>query len=135
MTLSARLERRLLQMTIAIAGFVPVATGLMGAMLGAGMLGESGVSASLDSHIRYLSGLLLGIGLAFWEAIPTIEKRGARVRLLTAIVFLGGLIRLIGIIGVAMPGPSMIFGVVMETVVTPLICLWQMRVARRMGLG
>ena len=125
-------ERRWLQLAIALGGFVPVGAGLQGALLGAAMTGEGGMpGVSLDSHVRYLSGLLLGIGLAFWEAIPTIEKRTARVRLLTAIVALGGLMRLIGILLVGPPGGAMLFGLSMELVVTPLLCLWQARIARR----
>ena len=131
MTLSRDTERLLLQGAIAIGGFVPVGAGLTGALLGAGMTGDGGHGADLDSHVRYLSGLLLGIGLAFWEAIPQIERRGRRVKLLTAIVALGGLIRLIGILAVAVPGAPMLFGLAMELVVTPLICLWQRRLARR----
>ncbi len=132
--LSRETERHLLQAVVALGGFVPVLAGLGGALLGASMTGGGPPDVSLDSHVRYLSGLLLGIGLAFWEAIPQIERRANRVRLLTAIVFLGGLMRLIGIIFVAVPGHSMIFGVCMELVVTPLICLWQTRVARRFGM-
>ncbi len=134
MALSPTAERRLLQIAIAVGGFVPVGGGLAGAILGGAMMtGEAAVGPSLDSHVRYLSGLLLGIGLAFWEAIPQIEQRTARVRLLTAIVALGGLIRLIGIIFVGLPGTAMTMAVVMELVVTPLLCLWQTRVARRLG--
>ena len=134
MTLSRELERRLLQATIAIGGFVPVGAGLAGALLGSAMTGEGGHGVDLDSHVRYLSGLLLGIGLAYWESIPFIEERGPRIRLLTAIVALGGLMRLAGILTVAVPGASMLFGLAMELVITPLICLWQMRVARRFGV-
>lgn len=130
--MSPAAERRLLQLAIAVGGFVPVLAGLDGGLLGSGMLGEgSGTDPALDSHVRYLSGLLLGIGLAYWQAIPTIETRTARVRLLTALVALGGLMRLIGIFRAGYPGHSMLFGLCMELVVTPLICLWQWRVARR----
>jgi hypothetical protein len=131
--LSAGLERRLLQITIAVAGFVPVGAGMLGAILGAGMTGARVADPSLDSHVRYLSGLLLGIGLAFWEAIPRIERRATRVRLLTALVVLGGLMRLVGALSVGMPGAPMLFGLGMELVATPLICLWQAHVARRYG--
>ena len=89
--LSARAERRLLQIVIAVGGFVPVGGGLSGAFLGASMLGGPHGDPALDSHVRYLSGLLLGIGLAFWDAIPTIEARTDRVRLLTALVVAMGM--------------------------------------------
>lgn len=112
---------------------MPVAGGLAGAILGGAVTGESPVGPSLDSNVRYLSGLLVGIGLAFWEAIPAIEVRTRRIQLLTLIVVLGGIFRLIGIVFVAVPSGAMLFGLVMELGVTPLICLWQARVARRCG--
>lgn len=129
--LSPSAERHLLQIAIALGGFVPVAGGLAGAILGGAMTGEGLVGPSLDNHVRYLSGLLVGIGLAFWDAIPSIEVRTRRIRLLTLIVALGGLFRLIGIVFVAVPSGAMLFGLLMELVVTPLICLWQTRVANR----
>lgn len=128
--LSPARERRLLQIAIAVGGIVPVSAGLYGGLMGAHMSGELVSAPSLDSHVRYLSGLLLGIGLAFWATVPRIECSTARVRLLTAIVAVGGLMRLLGIIFVAVPGAPMLFGLCMELVVTPLICLWQTRVSR-----
>jgi len=132
--LSARTERHLLQAAIALAGFVPVLAGMAGALLGGAMTGEGPVGVSLDSHVRCLSGVLLGIGLAYWEAIPRIERRTDRIRLLTAIVVLGGLMRLVGVLFVATPAPAMLLGLAMELVVTPAICFWQARVARRCGM-
>jgi hypothetical protein len=132
--MSPERERRLLQAAIAVGGLVPVFAGLAGVWLGVAMTGSAPVGdPSLDSHLRYLSGLLLGIGLAFWASLPHIEARGDRVRLLTAIVFIGGLARLAGVIFVGRPGGAMLFGLAMELVVTPAICLWQARVARRVG--
>jgi hypothetical protein len=48
---------------------------------------------------------------------------------LTAIVFVGGLARLGGVIAVGEPSAPMLFGLAMELVVTPLVCLWQSRIA------
>lgn len=134
-------ERRLLQIVIALAGLVPVVGGLAGVVLGAAAFGGAGVAdgasvgrdldaVTLDSHVRYLSGLLLGIGVTFWRLIPTIERRTAIVRVLTAIVVIGGVARLIGLMLDGQPSTVMMFALAMELVVTPLICLWQGRVAR-----
>jgi hypothetical protein len=117
-----------LQVAIGVFGLVPVAAGLAGALAGLSMLGEA-ASVSADSHFRYLSGLLLAIGLLFWSTIPRIERQAARVRLLTAIVFVGGLARLWGVITIGTPSAPMLFGLGMELVVTPLVCLWQSRIA------
>jgi hypothetical protein len=121
--------KRALQIAVAAGGVVPVAAGLAGIVLGPSLAGDSGASTDLDSHFRYLSGLLLGIGLAFWSTIPGIEAKGALFRLLTAIVFAGGLGRLYGVLIHGWPGNPMIFGLGMELVITPLLCLWQAQLA------
>ena len=121
-----------LQVAIAVGGLVPVGAGLAGVLAGPAMAGRQGVDASLDSHFAYLSGLLLAIGLAFWSAIPTIERRVGRVRLLTFMVAVGGLGRLISYWRVGAPGGPMQVALVMELAVTPAICLWQWRLQRRM---
>ena len=132
--LSARTERHLLQFAIAVAGLGPVLAGLAGALLGASMTGEGASAIALDSQVRALSGLLLGVGLAYWEAIPRIERHGERVRLLTGLVMLGGLMRLVAIAFVGMPGLPMILGLVMELAAAPALCWWQARVAHRCGM-
>ncbi len=121
-----------LQLTVALAGLVPVGAGLAGLALGPAMVGHASSTVSLDSHFSYLSGLLLAIGLAFWQAIPTIAHQGPRVRLLTFIVFVGGLGRLVSLDRVGQPDVFMTAAFVMELVVTPAICLWQWRLEQRM---
>ena len=128
-------NRRALQIAVGIAGLVPVGAGLAGVLLGPAMA-QQGVTGladaiSLDSHFRYLSGLLLGIGLVFWGLIPGIERRGAAFRMLTAIVFVGGLGRAFGINLHGAPGLPMLFGLCMELVVTPALCFWQWRVSKK----
>lgn len=123
-------ERRLLQGAVALAGCVPIGAGLGGALLGAAFIGQ-GADPSLDSHVRYLSGLLLMIGLAFWQAIPTIERQTVRFRLLGAIVVCGGVARLLGVALAGWPSWPMRLALVMELIVTPALVLWQARIARR----
>lgn len=120
--------RRALQVAVAVFGCVPVFAGLAGVLLGPGMTQDAG-SLSLDSHMRYLSGLLLGIGLVFWWQIPRIEQAGRLFRVLTLVVFVGGLARLLGVLLQGWPPGPMLFGLVMELLVTPALCLWQSKVA------
>lgn len=131
--MTPRTERRALQIAIAIFALVPVAAGLTGVLRGPAMVEKFVGPVSLDSHLRYLSGLLLAIGVAWWLSVPTIERQGARVHLLTALVVCGGLARLLSLLVVGTPSAPMLGGLVMELVVTPAIALWQARVARRMG--
>ena len=122
------LERRALQISILLAGCVPVFGGGAGALLGERAFGRW-AGAAEDSHMRYLSGLLLGIGLSYWACIPGVERRGEIMRLLTLIVIIGGVARLGGVFVAGDPGP-MRWALVMELGVAPLIWLWQARVAR-----
>ena len=127
------MSRRALQIVVAVLGLVPVLTGLAGMVLGPSMAGldPSATPIALDSHVRYLSGLLLAIGLGFWSTIPRIERQTARFRLLTGLVVIGGLGRLLGLVLAGRPPAPMLFGLGMELVVTPSLCWWQSRVAAR----
>jgi hypothetical protein len=123
-------ERKLLQQSVAIAATIPVAAGLFGVLFGQALTGDT-VSVSAESHFRYLSGLLLGIGLCFWSTLPSIEVQTGRFRLLTLLVVIGGVSRLIGLALTGVPSLFMIGGLIVELVVAPVICLWQTRVANR----
>jgi hypothetical protein len=122
-------ERRALQVVIALASLIPICAGAAGIILGPAMVGAGAVPTGADSHYRYLSGLLLGIGIGFATTIPQIERRTARFRLLTAIVVAGGIGRLVSLILRGTPDKPMLAALIMELVVTPALALWQARVA------
>lgn len=123
-------ERRLLQQSVAVIATIPVATGLYGVLFGQALTGDA-VSISAESHFRYLSGLLLGIGLCFWSTLPSIEIHTGRIRLLTLLVVIGGLSRLIGLALTGLPSLFMLGGLIVELIIAPVLCLWQTRVANR----
>lgn len=124
-------EKRALQIVVAIASLVPIAGGAEGAIFGPLLINDSGANtADLDSHFRYLSGILLGLGLAYATAVPGIHRHKRRFMLLCGIVMLGGLSRLVSLIATGTPSPVMIGALMMELLVTPIITLWQLRVAR-----
>lgn len=131
--MTAEREKLLLQIVVALAALVPLSMGLLSVVEGPLILKgvEAPAPADLDSHFRYLSGLLLGIGLAFVACIPGIERKAALFRALSLIVLVGGLARLLSLASVGVPGDGHQFGLVMELIVVPLIMLWQARVARR----
>jgi Domain of unknown function (DUF4345) len=122
-------ERRALQICLAVGAFIPISAGLSGVVFGMRFV-ETSAEISADSHFRYLSGLLLAIGLAYWSTIPSIEAKTMQVRLLTLLVFVGGLGRLLGLVVMGVPSAGMMGGLVMELIVTPALCLWQARIAQ-----
>ena len=121
-------ERKYLQRTVAVLALVPASAGLFGVLFGPALTGDQ-VSVSADSHFRYLSGLLLGIGIVFWSTVPGIEEKTGRFRLLALLVVIGGVARLIGLLLTGVPSLYMLGGLAMELVVTPIVALWQTRVA------
>lgn len=125
-------EKRLLQAVILLACLVPLTAGPTGIVRGAAWMAHgSAVSADLDSHFRYMSGIFTGVGLAFLSCVIGIEHKGLRLRMLVAFVVLGGLARALSFAQLGAPDLGNRFGLVMELVVTPLLCLWQWRFARR----
>ncbi len=129
--MSPAAEKRALQAATALACFVPLSMGLTSVLRSAAVLKgvEPPLPIDLDSHFRYLSGLLLGIGLTFLACLPNIERRRPVFLALGAIIFVGGLARLLSLVELGWPGPGHRFGLVMELVVVPVIVLWQGRVA------
>lgn len=121
-------ERRLLQAAIILACVVPIGAGAAGMTNGPGHAAAG--SIDLDSHFRYLSGLLFGLGLGFLGCVPRIEKRSSIFRLLGLMVIVGGLARLGAALFIGWPGPAHIFALVMELGIVPGLMLWQYRVAR-----
>ena len=89
------------------------------------------VSTDLDSHFRYLSGLLLAIAIGFLSSLRDIERKGPRLRLLAAIVVAGGLARAYGAAMVGLPSFGHLGGLAIELGIVPAITAWQWSFARR----
>jgi len=126
-------SRRRLQIVIAVLGLIPVVTGLVGVIYGAGYIDADHAAggADLDTQIRFFSAIFLGLGLIFYSTIPTIERDGGRFRLAAALTVMGGLGRLVSLSVVGLPAAGYVVGIVMELIVVPLLVIWQAVVARR----
>ena len=90
-----------------------------------------GGSPDLESHFRYLSGVLLGLGVAFAASVPSIERRSELFLGLCGAVVIGGLARLLAVFGAGIPTLAHQLALVMELMVVPLLFAWQRRIARR----
>lgn len=113
---------------IGVVALIPIAAGFAGMVQGLALVHGAG-DATSDSHFRYLSGLLLGIGLTYWSCVPAIERHGARLTVLTVIVFIGGLGRAFSLLSVGSPSGFHIAALGVELVIAPAVWLWQRRVA------
>jgi hypothetical protein len=122
-------EKPALQAAVIVAAALPVFAGTWDAIHQL-----AGASAWAANHERYLSGLLLAVGLGFWSTVPEIEGKTGRFRLLTFLVVIGGLCRLLGVLMGDPLSQQVIAALVMELGVTPVLCLWQSRLpSRRAG--
>lgn len=123
-------ERRLLKLSVALACLVPLSAGAAGVLFGPAAIETdiAGDHLGLESHFRYLSGLLFGIGIAFAASIPAIERRSEIFAALSLLVVIGGLSRLGALIVYDMPTMPHVLALVMELAVVPLLYVWQKRV-------
>lgn len=127
-------EKRLLQAAMAITLLLPLSAALSGVISGPGFLGRPPlVPTDLDSHFRYMSGVFLGMLLLFASCIPRVEHKGARLRMLGAVVVLGGVARLWSLVSVGVPSIGHQVGLGIELVELQLLLLWQSRISRRFG--
>jgi hypothetical protein len=90
--------------------------------------GVGSASPDLESHFRYLSGLLLGIGLAFVACVADLDRRAGLYRALSLIVIVGGLGRLLGAVETGNPTEANRLAFVMELVVVPLLLIWHVKI-------
>lgn len=126
------MERRALQASIAILALLPVSAGLAGVVFGPSFLGVvDDRPADLDSHLRFLSGVFLAFGIAWWTCIPAIERKTARFRLLGLCTIAGGFARVYSLLLAGTPSTGHLIGLGMELLIVPLLLLWQARVARQ----
>jgi hypothetical protein len=123
------LEKTLLQVTLAVVSLIPLSAGVAGVWQGPAFF-HLGAGVTADSHMRYLSGLRLGIGVLVLTVIPRVEHHRERMAALTLIVFIGGLSRLWSLIGVGQPNIEMTCALSVELLLTPVVYFWVRRIAR-----
>jgi hypothetical protein len=124
------MERRLLQIAVAVAGLIGVTLGLTGVLFGTMHADPSG-DVVLDSYVRFGKGVLLAIGLIYWSSIPQIERHGERIALVTLILVAGSLSRLLLLARHGVPTLGIIGNLIAGLVFVPLVWLWQRHVAGR----
>ena len=122
--------RRILQTVVAILAATPVLVGAAGVVAGPSFLHvEPPWPVDLDSHFRFLSGIFVVIGLAWYSCIPAIETKTGRFRLLALMTFCGGLARLYSLSVAGAPSGGHIAGLCIELVAVPVMVWWQAWIA------
>ncbi len=124
------MERRLLQIALAIVGLVAITFGLTGVLFGTSLSGVR-LGVTMEGYVRFIKGVLLAVGLIYWSAIPQIEKRGERISIVTFILVFGAAARLMAVLSHGFPTVGLLISLIAELVVVPLIWLWHRHLVRR----
>jgi hypothetical protein len=126
-------NKRLLQVLTAILGLAPILTGIIG-LFGLSDPIYAGANlpanALLDSNLRFLSGVWLGLGLTVMWIVPRIETQTVLFRVLWGMIFLGGVGRLLSMLFVGWPPIPFIAFTVLEIVGAPIFVVWQARLGK-----
>jgi Domain of unknown function (DUF4345) len=126
--------KRGLQVAMALLGVIPVLTGIV-TMFGLfdPIYASAGIppNALLDSNLRFFGGVWLGLGIALYWLIPNVERQTLLFRVLSGMIFLGGIGRLMSMIFLALPPLPFVGFTVLEIIGAPLFVWWQARVVRQ----
>ncbi|HKJ26878.1 MAG TPA: DUF4345 domain-containing protein [Anaerolineales bacterium] len=128
------MSKRLLQiinvllalMTIGLAGnslFTGVNNGLYAPA-------EIPANPALDSNLRFMGGMGIGLGLALLYITPAIEKHTQLFRTVWLVALLGGIGRLVSWFVVAAPPTPVLAFTLIEVVGVPILLFWQNRLAQ-----
>jgi len=122
------MERRLLQIAIFLGGLVPILIGLAGVSLGVRFISLDD-NPEMDGAVRFLSGVLLAVGVQYWISIPHIERHETQFSVLTFIIVFGALTRLTALFFGGVPNLGTVFISLVALVYVPMLWMWQRRLA------
>ena len=117
------------RIVVAILALIPVSAGIAGVFFGLSFPGFVVVDASADaqSHFRFLSGIFLAMGLAYWAVALGRGNWLARFQLLAILTMAGGVARLVSLLVDGTPSLGHQLGLGMELIVLPALLLWSRR--------
>jgi hypothetical protein len=128
------MSKRALQISMGTLALIPVATGLVGFLgLHDPLYVRFGVvpNVVLDSNLRFFSGIWLGVGVTVFLILRNIERHGPIFRALWAMIFLGGIGRMISIVDAGWPPPPFLGVLVLELLGAPVFVFWHRRIELR----
>ena len=109
---------------------IPIAAGLATVVFGSEIVRGAGASnASVESELRYYAVFYVGFGVFLWSLAPDVARRARELRWAAALLFCGGLARLVGVVVDGWPEADYVVLMAVELVLPWVLVLWQRRVA------
>lgn len=130
--MNKNLSKKLLQIMMCLLALAPLLTGILG-LLGVHnpiypSLNDSN-QVLLDSNLRFLNGISVGIGVAVFFVIPDIERKTFSYRLIWGLIFMGSLGRLLSIFTLGLPPFPMPVFILVEFLGPPVFVYWHNQIA------
>jgi hypothetical protein len=121
-------QRRALQLCLILVALVILVTGVLGLL---GVLNplygtvQLPLDPLLDTNLRFYSGLWLVIGLAILATVRNFEDHLGMYRLIWAMLFVGGVGRMVSLIMMGTPPFPIVALMILELSGAPSLAYWQ----------
>jgi hypothetical protein len=128
-----------LKVVVRILCLVPLLTGLIDLVLGAGALSSVGVdlsrtvleNATLNSQLRFFAAIWFGFGVMLWIVAGDLVQHATGFKLMCWILILSGVGRLASIMQFGLPAPPFIGAAFLELAGIPLLLIWHSQLIRK----
>ena len=109
---------------------IPIVAGLATVVFGTEIVRGGGDSnASVESELRYYAVFYVAYGAYLWSLAARIAERGRELRWACAVLFCGGLARVVGVLVDGWPEADYVVLGVIELTLPWVLVLWQRRIA------
>jgi hypothetical protein len=120
------------RVVLVVVGLFIAGTGLLEAVVGPALLpGDQQATASVDSNYRFFAVSWMALGVALLMAVNKIEESTNVIRGVSAVVFAGGIVRIISLVVDGEPHMMIYALLAVELVAPPLLVLWHNRITSR----
>jgi len=125
------------RLVVAVLALIPITAGAAGVMFGLSFPGFDLDAGNPDaqSHFRFLSGIFLAIGLAYWSVALGLGDWLRRFQLLAILTIAGGLARAASLPLDGTPSLGHQIGLGMELGAVPLLLFWCRQLEKRRTQG
>ncbi|MFI5937521.1 DUF4345 domain-containing protein [Actinoplanes sp. NPDC051494] len=122
-------SRKALLVTLTALGVVPVLTGAAGVIGGLRLSPDDTTTTPyFDSEYRFISVWWLAAGVLLWWSLRRPQPRAAVTRGILAVMVLGGLARLLGVVLAGPPPVPFLVAMAVELLGVPALLVWHRRV-------